>query len=65
MLPGLAELERLDARQAAHTRAIVVAAGSEEVCQICGDSPTRDFSMPGVSLQARFCGDCAEMQGAK
>lgn len=41
----LAELERTDPGQAAHTRAIVAAAGSEEVCQVCGDAPARDFTL--------------------
>lgn len=61
----LEELARTDPTQAAHTRAIVAAAGSEEVCQICGDAPARDFTVQGVALRARFCDDCARLQGAR
>lgn len=61
----LEELARTDPSQAAHTRAIIAAAGTEEVCQICGDAPARDFTLPETRLRARFCSDCEKMQGAR
>jgi hypothetical protein len=60
----LVELEKLNPVQAAQTRAVIAASsGTEEICQICGDSPTKDYSLPGVPIRARLCDDCNAIQG--
>jgi hypothetical protein len=60
----LAALEHVNAHQAAITRAIVAKAGSEEVCAVCGDTPARDYDLPGISLRGRFCAECKVDQAA-
>lgn len=51
-------------QQAAHTRFILLQAGSDAVCSVCGDDPVRDYRLvgPGVPDGAictlRLCNDC-------
>jgi hypothetical protein len=60
----LAALEKITPQQAAITRAIVAQAGTEEVCGVCGDTPARDYELPGVPLLGRFCDHCKIIQSA-
>jgi hypothetical protein len=60
----LTALEHVNAYQAAMTRAIVAKAGSEEVCAVCGNTPARDYDLPGISLRGRFCTKCKVEQAA-
>lgn len=56
--------------QAAMVRATLAAAGSTEVCSICGDDPATDMRLveAGVSAQESFtlklCDDCRGIRGA-
>lgn len=61
----LEQLEKIDRRQAAHTRAIVEAAGREDICSICGDAPSREYSKSGAPLTLRLCDDCRVIQGGR
>lgn len=61
----LAELANTNPQQAPMTRAIVDAAGSQEVCSICGDTPAKDYEKPGVALLVRLCDDCRRIQGGQ
>jgi hypothetical protein len=60
----LSALEKINPQQAAMTRAVLAQSGSEEVCSICGDTPARDYDLPGVPLRGRFCDDCKKIQSA-
>lgn len=59
----LAELAKINPRQAAMTRATVERAGSEDVCSICGDRPAQDYAKDDAVLLVRLCNDCRLIQG--
>lgn len=59
---SLIELAKINPFQAAHTRSFIEAAGSEEICQVCGDAPYEDFVQPGIPLRVRLCDDCRGIQ---
>lgn len=54
--------------QAKQARMIVEAAGSPDVCSVCGDDPTNDFQLaPGTFpidavVSVRLCDDCHEIR---
>lgn len=53
-----------DTPKVLHTMAIVAAAGSEEVCSVCGDEPSLIVDLVG-NAQApplRLCEDCIEIR---
>ena len=68
MIPHTSEwfkaLEALDPAQAAMTKQLIDLAGKVEVCSACGDFPTTDYRVVGVSLAPgvdatiRLCDDC-------
>ncbi|EEF63329.1 hypothetical protein [Pedosphaera parvula] len=64
-----AALARFNPQQAAHTKAVIEAAGSTEVCSVCGETPTRDYQVVGQELEkdavatTRLCGDCFDIRG--
>jgi hypothetical protein len=64
-----ANLTKFDPRQAAQTKSIIEAAGSSEVCSICGDTPARDYQVVGEELPKdavatiRLCKDCFQIRG--
>jgi hypothetical protein len=60
----LVALEKINPQQATMTRAIIAQAGSQEVCSVCGDTPARDYDLPGAPLRGRFCDDCKKIQSA-
>jgi hypothetical protein len=60
----LTALERVNAHQAAMTRAIIAKAGTEDVCAVCGRTPAGDYELPGISLRGRFCDECKVDQAA-
>lgn len=57
-------LKKTNPRQAAQTEAILAAAGSEDVCSICGDEESTDYRLAseqaGATLVStlRLCKDC-------
>lgn len=57
-------LRAFDSHQADHTRAIITAAGSDQVCSICGDEPAANYELvvPAPVARAvstiRLCDDC-------
>ena len=61
-------LAEYDPQQAAHTRAIVAAAGRADVCSTCGDDPTHDFELVGpmppdeAVATIRLCDDCHQLR---
>lgn len=61
----LDELSKIDPKQATLTRAIVEAAGREDVCSICGDTPSREYSKTNAVLTVRLCDDCRNFQGGR
>ena len=54
--------------QAAMTKQIIELAGKPEVCSICGDYPTTDYKVvgvsfrPGVDATIRLCDDCRDIR---
>jgi hypothetical protein len=61
----LDELEKLNTMQAVMTRAVIASRdGNEEVCQVCGDAPAKDYVVPGFPLRGRFCDTCRATQDA-
>lgn len=62
-------LASFNPQQAAHTETIVKAAGSPEVCSVCGDNPAQDYKLtndlpPEAVATIRLCDDCLGMRGA-
>ena len=61
-------LEELNPMQAAMTKQIIEVAGKSEVCSICGDYPTTDYKVvgvsfrPGVDATIRLCDDCRDIR---
>jgi hypothetical protein len=52
-----------DTQQAIHTGQIIAAAGREDVCSICGDTPARDYQLASdASVTIRLCTDCREIR---
>ncbi len=58
-------LEKINPKQAAMTRGIVQAAGREDVCSVCGDTPAKDYREAESPLLIRLCADCRPMQEAQ
>lgn len=60
----LAALGKLDPQQAAATKKIVKAAGSESVCSLCGDRHASDYEVADkwfdadTQMTLRLCEDC-------
>ena len=50
------------------TKTIIEAAGSNEVCSVCGDLPAADYKVIGVNFSEqigasiRLCDDCREIR---
>jgi hypothetical protein len=63
-----AALDRQNPMQAAQTRTAIKAAGSDEVCSVCGDDPANDYQLaPGMApehavVSLRLCDDCFEIR---
>ena len=63
-------LEAFNPHQAAMTRAIIEAAGREDVCSVCGDTPVKDYKLVAEGLQpdavasTRLCNDCLAIRSA-
>ncbi len=59
-----AALEGFNPQQARHTRAILTAAGRDDVCSVCGDDPAVDYQIifptpqPQSVATIRLCDDC-------
>ncbi len=66
-----AALSKVNPQEAAHTKQILKAAGSQEVCSLCGGEPCGDFRATnkwfGGSLPATFrlCSDCLSTRAAE
>jgi hypothetical protein len=64
-----AALATWNPKQAAQTRFVVQQAGSDTVCSICGDDPTRDYRLVGSGVPdnaictLRLCNDCWRIRG--
>lgn len=54
----LAQLAKIDPKQAAATRELIKAAGKAEICSLCGDPPAGDFTLPTKPLIMRLCKEC-------
>ena len=63
-----AALETFNPSQANHTRAILKAAGRDDVCSVCGDFPAEDLELVGANApplaSIRLCQDCRVIQSA-
>jgi hypothetical protein len=65
-----AAMTRRDPRQATMTRMVIDAAGSSDVCSICGDDPALDFRLdePGADvvhpLTLKLCIDCVSIRAS-
>jgi hypothetical protein len=63
-------LKALNPAQAAITKQLIDLAGQVDVCSGCGDFPTRDYKVvgvsfrPGVDATIRLCDDCREIRSA-
>jgi len=61
-------LEALNPAQAAITKQLIDLAGKVEVCSVCGDYPTTDYKVvgvsfrPGVDATIRLCDDCRDIR---
>jgi hypothetical protein len=61
-------LEALNPAQAAMTKQLIDLAGKAEVCSACGDFPTTDYKVvgvsfaPGVDATIRLCDDCRDIR---
>lgn len=61
-------LESVNPQQAEMSRQIVTAAGSSDVCSVCGDRPAKDYKIVGVKLgdgtdaTIRLCDDCRNIR---
>ena len=61
-------MESFDPIKAAITRMAIEAAGSLDVCSICGDSPARDYKLVDKYMQKnavatiRLCDDCLRIK---
>jgi hypothetical protein len=59
-----AALAKANPQEAAHTKQVIKAAGTPEVCSFCGSEPARDYQVTnrwfssGVSATFRLCQDC-------
>jgi hypothetical protein len=52
-----------DHEQAMHTSAIISAAGHQDVCSICGDTPAHDYWLADdASVTIRLCDDCLNIR---
>lgn len=63
-----AALQAFNPVQAAHTRTILEAAGREDVCSVCGDSPAEELKIVGSDApplaSIRLCKDCRTMRAS-
>jgi hypothetical protein len=61
-------LETANPRKAAHTKHILLFAGSDAVCSICGDEANRDYELVnaeaalGPVSTMRLCDDCVDIR---
>jgi hypothetical protein len=64
----LVALAEQNPKQAMMTKAIVNAAGREDVCSICGDQPSSDYRYMDATTPVdsiRLCEDCRDIQAAQ